>query len=185
MNISRRFTLLATCTLLVVAIPLQASAERRRAPQPTGQQQTQEFVDARMHETLASIDRSLTTLVTITRGGDAARKPGIIGPTVAGANGVPRAAMKPDPAPMPPIDRSILSKKVQIQWNGSADELLRSLSNQLGFAYKKTTTTSPRVRLEGEHMTVEQTLNEIAKQIHGQADIVVSLSNRTITLAKR
>lgn len=161
-----------------------SKASRNNAPAPA-QAQTQEFVDARMHETLASIDRSLTTLVQVTRGGEPARKPGIIGPTAAGAAGPHRPVARPVGPPTPPMDSSVLSRRVQIQWNGSAQELLQSMSSQLGFSFSSPSHISQKVRLEGQNMTVEQTLNLIAKQLEGKADIVVSLANRKITLVKK
>jgi len=166
---------------------LAGSWKSNQNQQQAAQQQTQEFVDARMHETLSSIDSHLTTLVSLSRSGEAPRKPGIIGPTVAGAAGPARSIATPA-APYstsPVLVDDILARRVTIQWNGSASDLLKSMSSQLGLSYHQTAPVYGKVRLEGHSMTVEQTLNLIAKQIHGQADIVLSLPNRSLTLAKK
>lgn len=174
--------------LAILAIAPTAYASKNDARnQASSQAQTQEYVDARMHETLSSIDRSLNKLLVISRGGEPQRKEGIIGPTVAGAAGPARPVATPSPAPVSPMDPSVLKRRVQIQWNGSAEDLLRSMSNQLGFAFSTQNLKGPqpKVRLEGQDMTVEQTLNLVAEQLQGRSDIVVSLPNRKIELVGR
>lgn len=185
---SIRFNLAVTLIASVLLAPTVSAkgAGDKTSPQ-SGQAQTQEYVDARMHETLASIDKSLDKLLIISRGGEPARKPGIIGPTVAGQFGPARTPITPGIPPTPPMDPSVLQRRVQIQWNGSPEELLRTLSNQLGFSFstKGIHNRQPNIRLEGQDLTVEQTLNLVASQLRGQSDIVVSLPNRKIELVGR
>ena len=174
----------------------QQQAQSRSRSQLPSTAQTQEFVDARMHETLSSIDRQLSSLSAVSRAGEAPRKPGIIGPTVAGSSGPYQPAMSPLGSgtqpynsgnisggyPSAPVDTSVLNRRVQIQWNGSAVDLLQSMASQLNYSLIQNAQVRAKVRLEGRAMTVEQTLEEIARQINGQADIIVSPSRRTITL---
>lgn len=183
------FTIATSVFLSLVSISASAGSWRSSPnQQQAAQNQTQEFVDARMHETLTSIDSHLNTLVSLSRSGEAPRKPGIIGPTVAGAAGPARPIGTPATPYHPPMvvaTDDIMSRRVRIQWNGSASDLLKSMSSQLGFSFHQTAPVYGKVRLEGDSLTVEQTLNLIAKQIHGQADIVLSLPNRSLTLAKK
>ena len=183
--------------------PKQATSQNQNQASAPSQlpsaAQTQEFVDARMHETLSSIDRHLASLSAVSRAGEAPRKSGIIGPTVAGASGPYRPAQAPLGSGTRPynsgygsdsgygnnqgsVDTSVLYRRVQIQWNGSAVDLLQSMASQLNYSLVQNASVRAKVRLEGRAMTVEQTLEEIARQINGQADIIVSPSRRTITL---
>lgn len=173
---------LSLAIAIIVAAP-SAHARKKVDDAAIQTQQTQQYVDAKMHETLSSIDRQLTTLVKVSRGGEADRKEGPIGPTVAGAAGPNRPATRPDSLP---IDPSVLDKKVQIQWNGSAEALLRNLSEQIGFRYvNRGGASDKRVRIESKDLPVREVLNLVAAQIDGQADIHVSLSDRSLGLARR
>ena len=177
-------------SLLVATVVLSASAQAKNNSSEAASQaqarQTQDYVDARMHETLSSIDRSLTTLVSITRGGEAARKSGPIGATVAGAAGAQRAADAPPALPVSPADESVLDRKVDIQWNGSADVLLSNVSSQIGFSFtNQGRPLNHQVRVEGKNLTVRELLSLVANQVNGQADIHVSLPDRRLSLVRR
>lgn len=169
-------------SLVAVAAPV-AQARTKVDSTEVQQAQTQQYVDARMHETLASIDRSLTTLVAISRGGELARKSGPIAATVAGAAGPARPAARPDALP---VDPSVLERKVQIQWNGSADALLRSIAGQIGYSFSNNgRPLDTRVRIESKDLPLREVLNLVASQIDGQADIRVSLPDRSLALVRR
>ena len=183
--------LIALGVLVLSAVSCPAEAKRRdnSSTQQEQQQQTQQFVDARMHETMSSIDRSLSTLVTLTRGGEPARKPAPIGWTVAGAASQPRPISIPDSLPRPaivPMDAKILDQRVDIQWKGSAESLLSSFSHQLGFSFSKNSKfLAQTVRIDAKRVTVREALGIISKQLNGKADIRVSLSERQIQLLVR
>ena len=113
---------------------------------PVTKNPAQSFVDTQMSGTLTSIDQSLRTLLILERGGEAARKEGPIGTTVAGAKGPDRAAIN---VPKPVVaDSSVLDKRARIQWTGSASQLLAQLSSGIGYDYKEIGTGSlPTVKL--------------------------------------
>ena len=152
------------------------------------QQQTQAFVDAKMNKTLSSIDQSLATLVTIERGGEGARKGQPIGATVAGEASPNRQAMQPDiltnaqlPKHLRAADPSVLDRKVQLHWNGSADSLLNDMAKQLGFSFSNGgRALTKRVYVEGDNLSVRDVLSLVANQIKKQADIHISLENKSI-----
>ena len=172
-----------TLAVAVVSTAPSAHARKKVDDAELQQRQTQEYVDAKMHETLSSIDRSLTTLVTISRGGEAARKSGPIASTVAGAAGPDRASTRPDSLP---VDPTVLERKVQIQWNGSADTLLRNIAGQIGYSFSNGgRPLDKRIRIESKDLPLREVLNLVASQVDGQADIHVSLPNRSLSLVRR
>jgi len=174
---------LVTISLAVALMAPSAYARKKSDDAEVQQRQTQEYVDAKMHETLSSIDRSLTTLVTISRGGEGARKSGPIAATVAGAAGPNRPASRPDSLP---VDPTVLERKVDIQWNGSADTLLRNIAGQIGYSFSNQgRPLDKRIRIESKDLPLREILNMVAAQVDGQADIHVSLPNRSLALVRR
>ena len=179
---------------LALAGPSPAHARKKdRDNEAAARGQTQEFVDARMHETLSSINRSLDVLVQLNRGGEPARAAGPIGATVAGAAGAPRATVVP-PASAPPAaltaprsgSAADLDKKIDIQWNGSAEGLLRSIAGQVGYDFPALNKPfSVHVRMKGDRISVRQALELIAGQLDGKADIHVAPNTKTIRLVVR
>lgn len=158
----------------------------RRAPNDAGAQQ---FVDAQMSQALNSIDNSLKTLVILDRGGEAPRKPGPIGSTVAGAAGPSQA---PLPAPVSRVssvataDASILSKRARIQWRGAPSQLLATLAKNVGYMYEEVGSGAvSQVNIPDQEMSVRELLSKTAAQIEGQADIRVDTVTRRIQLIHR
>lgn len=183
-----------TTGICVALMAVFASGCASQAKQPAPIHETQAFVDGKMYRTISSIDQSLDTLVLLTRGGEPTRKDPPIGETVAGAAGDKRPAHTPQPTPKEvkiakikaEQAASVLNREVEIRWNGSAEELLKSLSEQLGFSFsagKDPVTKS--VSLQGEKMTVQEVLISVSKQLEGHADILVSLPNESLALIKR
>lgn len=175
---------LAISLALVVASP-SAFARKKNNNEVVQQQQTQAYVDAKMHETLSSIDRSLSTLVSVTRGGEPARIAGPIADTVAGAAGEQRPAMRPDALPSKVVNQAVLDSKVTIQWDGSAHLLLADISKQIDFRFDGGShPVSKRIKIESNGLPLREVLSLIASQIEGQADIHVSMQDRSIRLVR-
>lgn len=173
---------LLACAIAGCATTTTAS---RRAPNDGGAQQ---FVDSQMSQALNSIDNSLKTLVILDRGGEAPRKPGPIGTTVAGAAGPSQA---PLPAPVSRVasvaaDASILSKRARIQWRGAPSQLLATLAKNVGYMYEEVGSGSvSQVHIPDQEMSVRELLSKTASQIEGQADIRVDTVTRRIQLIHR
>lgn len=140
----------------------------------------QQFVDDQMSQALSSIDQSLKTLVVLERGGEAPRKAGPIGTTVAGAAGASRPVVQPPP---PPADVSVLEKRARIQWNGSASELLSTLAKGIGYTYREVGASRPlTVRLPDQELTIKELLSSTAAQIDGKAGIRLNTNSRQLEL---
>lgn len=167
-------------SFLALSLATNVTLAKSQAPAPTSSVQSD--VDAKMQQTVRSVDRSLSTLVTASRGGSAQRMPEPIGSTVAGPVAPPQAS-----APLASMaDASILDKKVDIQWNGSARALLDGLSKKIGYRFTVTGNPSdPSIKLMAKQMPVRHILDMVAAQLHGSSDIIVSTSRSQITLAGR
>lgn len=180
----KNFIMILPLSLFVFTVPAYASWGKKDKDVDAiqQQQQTQQYVDAKMHETLSSIDKSLSTLVSLSRGGEPSRKSGPIGATVAGAYGVNKSPVKPD---VLPVDTKVLDKKVQIQWNGSADELLKTLAQQIGYRYDNNgKPLNKRILVESDSLPLKNVLDIIASQINGEANIKISLTSQTLSLIR-
>ena len=182
---------LGICTGLMLVL---ASGCASQARQPTSIHETTAFVDGKMYESIHSIDKSLDTLVLLTRGGEPARKDKPIGDTVAGAAGDERPVHEPAVTAQEKkkilmaekYESSILDREVEVQWNGSAEELLESMAHQLGFSFSAgKSPVNKTVSLSGEEMTVKEVLVSVSKQLEGHADILISLPNKSLALIKR
>lgn len=164
----------ALCASIVLLGGCATGSGKKLPPSPQ-----ESYVDGKMRTTIDSIDQSLKVLVLLERGDQPARKSPPLGYTVAGAAGPYRAPISvATTAPS-----SVLDKKVRINWDGSAEQLLASMASQLGMSYAKVGSgTVPRVRIQGKVSTVRDILEQVANQTSSAADVRVDLSTRRIEL---
>lgn len=182
----------------------------RRAPPPVEHTSVdaQQFVDDQMGQTLVSIDKSLRTLLMVSRGGEPARIPSPISDTVAGADvhgaPPPRPPLKPvvatrhatgcavpntpgcAPAPVS-ASATELASRSRVDWAGDPRDLLREVSRGIGYTYSETGARQalPRVTLKRNDASVTDVLSDLARAVQGKADIRVSTTARTIELVYR
>lgn len=158
----------------------------KKDPQAEQAAAAQAFVDAKMAHAISSLDASMGTLVTMSRGGSAAvaRAPGPIGETAAGAAQAQVSTTRQSSAsPSQSPAASPLDKKIDIQWNGSAQELLASLSKKIGYTFvEKGSPQKVNVKILARQVSVRQLLEMTAMQLNGTSDIHVSSSRSEISL---
>lgn len=143
----------------------------------------QTFVDDQMSQTLTSIDNSLKTLVILDRGGEAPRKAGPIGTTVAGSAGQEKPSIQPPVPREAVVDMGVLDKRAKIQWNGSASQLLSTLAKNIGYRYEEVGSSQlPNIRISDQETTIRDLLSKTASQIDGHADIRVDTINKRVQL---
>lgn len=155
------------------------------------------FVDQAVDPTIQSIDRSLQTLVVLSRGDEAPRRPGAIADTVAGAAGPNRPALKPSdmpakpgaPAPVkaaPPVAPGVaaLETRVRLEWHGSAWALLEQLGSAAHYQVegKNPAVAALTVNVKAEDTSVKDVLANIARQLDGKADVHVDANRRVLRL---
>lgn len=188
----------AAAALLVLALSGCASTNTVRANAPATST-AQSFVDERMDQTVVSIDRSLQTLLLISRGGEAPRKPSAIADTVAGADvhgaHEPRAAVAvPTTAQgQRAVDqareagRKALVSRTRIDWSGDPRDLLRSLSGAVGYQFSEVGPSAalPKVEIHRSDASITDVLSDVARAIDGKADIMVQTDTRRIQLVYR
>lgn len=145
----------------------------------------QSFVDDQMSQTLTSIDHSLKTLVILDRGGEAPRKAGPIGTTVAGSAGSDRPVIQPPVPQVATADLGVLDKRARIQWQGPASQLLSTLAKNIGYRYEEVGASRGSVvsvRIPDQETTIRELLSKAASQIDGRADIRVDTINKRVQL---
>ena len=157
-----KHALLASAVLatLFVSPSVLASSKKQAELDARERASAQSMVDAKMTETMQSIDQSLNVLVGLTRGGEPPRvapaaygntQPNALAPTVAGnARLVDQdARVQVAPAILPPhtateIERAAakekalneaLNRRVDVSWNGYAHDLLAKLSEQIDYNF--------------------------------------------------
>jgi len=157
-------------------------------------QETQNYVDQQMLESVKSASNALNTLIRLERGDAAPRnetKP--LGTTVAGRSS--GSAKSPFTVPDVPggntnASRQLiaenLDKKVRINWNGNPSDLLRTLANKIGFSYYTVGSVQPlKVRVVANNESIKTVLGRVAESIDGKADVKVDISKKTIQLIYR
>lgn len=190
-------TLIGKCAVAAVlfnALCGCAALHRTRPILPEGDAGA--YVDSQMAPTIASIDKSLQTLVVLERGDEAPRKPGAIADTVAGGN--PPLS----PTEVVPNDGGAakaraqynlrqLETRVSIQWSGNAQGLLEKIAAAIGFRALPDEAAPPgtakplHVAIKADDISVRELLELVAHQIDGKADIHVDASARTLGLVRR
>ena len=181
-----RIKFFAAATLAVFSMAgcatTSGASSHHKSSQPVGTG-AQSFVDDQMSQTLSSIDHSLKTLLILDRGGEAPRKPGPIGTTVAGAATNDRPALQPPVSRVVSSELSVLDKHARIQWYGPASQLLATLAKNIGYRYEEVGSGSiASVRIPDQETTVRELLSKTASQIEGQADIRVDTINKRVQL---
>lgn len=197
---------LGAVAALIMVSGCSTVAKRPQAPLLTDTSvSAQDFVDDQMGQTLVSIDKSLKTLLMVSRGGEPARIPSPISDTVAGADvhGAPayRAPLRPvvsrpsSPCAVAsapgcvsaPATASELASRSRVDWSGDPRDLLREVSRGIGYAYSESGTRQalPRVTLKRNDASVTDVLSDLARAVQGKADIRVSTNARTIELVYR
>jgi hypothetical protein len=181
-----RIKFLAAATLAVFSMAgcaTTSSVSSHRNSSPAVGVGAQSFVDDQMSQTLSSIDHSLKTLLILDRGGEAPRKAGPIGTTVAGAAASERPAVQPPVSRVVSADPSVLDKRARIQWYGPASQLLSTLAKNIGYRYEEVGAGAvASVRIPDQETTVRELLSKTASQIEGQADIRVDTINKRVQL---
>jgi len=212
---------LATLTALLASPSVFAGNAKKNAEvDAQARASAQTMVDESMARSLQNIDQSLNVLVGLNRGGEPPRvAPAAYGnmdtnalaPTVAGAARKvevdERVAVAPVIAPPQTatekeraarheaeLDQA-LDRRVDISWNGSAYELLNSLSKQIGYQFAQgrrsvaAGVVDPRidahVKVSMTGVTVREVLQSVATQVEGKADVFVSVPERSISLLRK
>lgn len=205
----------AIAAALLASPSVMANTKKKAELEAQERQSAQALVDARMAETLQSIDKSLDVLVGLSRGGEPPRAapaaygnaaPNPIAPTVAGAarqvTSDDRVAVAP--AIAPPVtatekqlaelrERQLneaLDRRVELSWTGSANDLLASLSSQIGYQYALGRTSvgqgaapvAVKVKIPAQTATVREVLQQVADQVGPNASVFVSVPQRSISL---
>lgn len=150
----------ALAAALLSSPSVMANSKKRAEIDAQQRQSAQAMVDARMSETLRSIDQSLDVLVGLTRGGEPPRAPAAaygntapnpIASTVAGAARQVQSDDRVSVAPViaPPATatekelaelrtqqlNNALDRRIDISWTGKASDLLASLAPQIGYDF--------------------------------------------------
>lgn len=180
----------------------------------------QAMVDESMAQSLSNIEQSLNVLVGLNRGGEPPRVPpaaygntdtNALAPTVAGAArhvdsdqrvsvaaviAPPQTASEKERAAQRELDlNTALDRRVDVSWNGSAYDLLSSLSRQIGYQFAQGRRTvgdgtpdqriGARVKITANNATVRDILQQVATQVEPQADVFVSVPQRSISLLRK
>jgi hypothetical protein len=184
-----------------------ASAPRYHGPseEELAEISANRYVDERMAETVASIDRSLQTLVILERGAEAPRLPTPLGDTVAGEAGPkPRIPAPGDPARTNPAHtKDVLAQsgsdpsapsqsnpaplateldvRLEISWNGPWEGLVQEVARALRFRYvEKNKGTLGSGTWSTTGASARQVLESVANRVKGKAEIRVILRDKTI-----
>jgi len=182
--------------LLAVSMLTLSGCAVNKKPNQNEALETQKFVDQQMLETVKSASNALNALVRIERGDAAPRnETNPLGTTVAGrpsGMGLTKPAFTVPDAPGGNTNASRqliaqnLDKKVKINWNGNASDLLRTLANKIGFDYYTVGTYQPiKVRVSANNESVKTVLGRVAEAVDGKADVKVDISKKTIQLIYR
>lgn len=76
---------------------------------------------------------------------------------------------------------SKLDQKTNLKWNGDASDLLRNLSQKIGFAYStQGSKTKLPVKIDAKNKSVKEVLGLVDQQTSSKADIRISSIDRTI-----
>lgn len=188
--IAKKITIGVVTTILLGSL---TGCVNKTSSNKAEQQNADQFVNQQMLQVAQSIDSNLKQVVASTRGTEIPRNTRTaIGTTVAGA---PSGFLKPgisvnksEPDGLSNLSRQMISQKldseVKITWNSSADGLLRKLASSIGFSYLEqgSTLNPPKVSIKSQRDTVKNILGDVARQLGTQADVKVSVAQKTITL---
>lgn len=160
--------------------------------------QAQAYVDQQMLKTVKSVDNSLKDLIAITRGDEKPRsQTAPIGSTVAGRSTgmlskAPLQVSSVTPSGDTQMSRNLIAQKLDakmnITWNDDAADLLRDISNRIGFSYYTVGSSNginTKVKINARNETVKTILGRVAEQIDGKADVKVDIAQKTIKLVYR
>lgn len=162
---------------------------------PTGQN-TDAYVNNSMSQTVASVDRSLKELVSLSRGDEGPRKSGFLGDTVAGASGPNRAAPAMPARAQPQTamgkkeeqarlnyNRLALQTRVKTIWNGAPRDVLRQLAQRIDYRFAEVGPgILPDVHLNHPDATVQDVLGDVANQLRPAGGVKVLVGPRQICL---
>jgi hypothetical protein len=186
------FSVIATTSILAGC----ASSNVRHTPLVDNSANIQSEVDSSMANSVAGIDASLKTLVSVDRGNLPAPDKGPLRASVAyNASNTP-AAVPMDVSKSVPmegtqiyqnnvsmdtqVNTNQLSKKIKITWNGSSYELVKKISEAIGFSFYTVGNYSPlpdvKIKTSTGGDTVQDVLSQVANQITAKADINVNVS---------
>ena len=88
-----------------------------------------------------------------------------------------------------------LDRRVDVSWNGTAYDLLSAISSQIGYQFAQGRRTvgdgkpdpriAARVKVTATGATVRDVLQQVAGQVDSQADVFVSVPQRSISLLRK
>lgn len=192
-KITKRITL--GIITLSMGVLLSGCATNNSKTEAANAKNTQTYVDQEMLKVAQSVDGNLKDLLRSTRGNEAPRstvKP--LGSTVAGGSGLltrPTITVSPvSPGGNTQMSRDLiaqkLDEKVKITWNGDASDLLRTMSDKIGFSFFAVGSGStPKVKINANNETVKSVLGQVANQVNGSADVQVDIKTKTVKLVYR
>lgn len=188
--------------LASIFVLLAGCATTRPAP-PVGPSASEQYVDGAMEPVIRSIDASLKTIVVLSRGDEAPRKPGAIGDTVAGGQ-PPRdslAMQVPVPAarvsvPTAPdggaaaarlnAGRSALATRMRLEWSGPIRGFLDEVGKAIGYTTEIPASLGKlNVSLKFADISAQDLLVHAADQVTTKADLRIDTETRTIRLTPR
>lgn len=187
----------AIAAALLASPSVMANNKKRAEIEAQERQSAQAMVDARMADTLKSIEQSLDLLVSLSRGGEPPRAapaaygntaPNPIAPTVAGAARqiASDERVSAAPAVVPPATATekkvaelrnsqlneALDRRIDVSWTGSAHDLLASLASQIGYSYATGRTSvgqgGTRVEARVKISAKNATVREVLQQVADQ-----------------
>lgn len=190
----------------------KAEAERQALERERAE--TQAMVDKEMLESVQNINNSLNVLVDLNRGGEGPRtqpakygntSPDPLAQTVAGQMRQPYSnARMPDMAPLIPpktyqeIQRelggySVLDTRIEISWTGSPEGLLSSLADRVGYRFMQGSAKVGAYKRGGyrpitvneRDISVKDLLEKVSAHLNSQADVFVSVPQKTISLLRK
>jgi hypothetical protein len=141
------------------------------------QAQTDRMVQQNLQEATAKIGARLETIERLERGDPAAASKAVVAQQTAPAR---QMAMAADP----------LSTRVKIDWNGPVNDLLLQLSKQMDVRYSSNDVSpnlfvrvKSRDDVKGE--SAGEILQEVGRQLDGQADLIYDQEHQIIKLRAR
>ncbi len=152
------------------------------------------FVDEKVSNFATSIHETNKLLLQLKQGSPDIRHAEHLGSTVAGKVLETTQPLKASDAPLPGTppyealkaqNRLLLQKKINITWQGSAEEALRQLALVSGYRVLPTLGSVAElhsVALNGQRITVEQALRQVGDQVTEKAAVHVKTSDKTFQL---